>query len=491
MSAYTIKSGDTLSVLARKFHTTVDALVAANGIKNKDLILAGAKLVIPGKQDDFGKKPQSIEEGTGSQPKYDPRKVAEETDDETTNGAQRRAQTEWKDQTGRTFPSRDGVPVFNQGDKEWGGSRLGNSKTISRAGCAISACAMAVSKMSGQTITPGEMDKHLDSKGGYSGDNVHFDKVGSSANVNPPVKSVRRSGMSVAEIDRELAAGRPVVIGVDYHKGGNAAGTDHWMTVTGKNADGSYNVNDPAGGNQIKMCAEGGTLRATDGKPYRFTGDAVTFSGGNPTKGPPQQPNTDGEQTVSQTTAGTKNGRGFNLQKELSSADSVLSVAIGNAEGNRTVDGGKTGSYGSHVDPGNGKKNLGNFSYQAYQNKNVQTPAQADQAQLGVLRSFQPKYEAACRKAGMDPNNPRLQAAFFDLANQCSPEIFNRFLNRLPQTLAGKPLTVENLIKARHDALFDDRGRFTATGLKTPAKAMADQTRRMRAIEAVLVRNGY
>jgi LysM repeat protein len=490
MSAYTIQRGDTLSALARRFNTTVDALAAANNIQNKDLILTGAKLIVPGKQDDFGKRPESIEEVTGSRPKYDPQKVAEEIEDETTNGAQRRAQTEWKDETGRTFPSRDGVPIYAQGDREWGGERLGNNKKLSRAGCAITACAMAVSKMSGQTVTPGEMDKHLDRNRAYSGDNVHFDKTGSAANVNPPVKSVRRTSMSVSDIDRELSAGRPVVIGVDYHRGGNNVGTDHWMCVTGKNADGTYNVNDPAGGNQIKMRMEGGALRATDGKPYRFTGDAVTFSGGNPTKGPPQREETQGAEPTPRT-QGTKNGKSFNLQKELSSADSILSIAIGNAEGNRTVTGAKTASYGSHVDPGNGKKNLGNFSYQAYQNPNVKTPAQADQAQLGVLRSFQPKYEAACRKAGIDPNNPRMQAAFFDLANQCSPKIWGRFLERLPQTMAGKEITVDNLIKARHNALFDDRKVFTATGLKTPTRALADQTRRMRAMEAVLVRNGY
>ncbi|GEM_PF-3557359 len=486
--AYTIQRGDTLSSLARKFNTTVDALAQANGIKNKDLILTGAKLIVPGQQDDFGKKPQSIEEQTGSQPRYDPSKAAAETQDEVSNGAQRRAQTEWKDQTGRTYASRDGVPVFNQGDSEWGGNRLGNKKSISAAGCAISACAMAVSKMSGETITPGEMDKHLDSKGAYSGDNVVFGEVGNAAKSNPPVVSTRQHKFSVANIDKELAAGRPVVIGVDYKKG---SGTDHWMCVTGKNADGTYNVNDPAGGNTIKMRVENGELRAVDGKPYRFTGDAVTFSGGNPAKGPTQSTTTGGTTTDGTTTTAARTGKGFNLSKELSSADSVLSIAIGNAEGNRTVDGRKTKSYGSHTDPGNGKTNLGNFSYQAYQNPNVKTPEQADQAQLGVLRSFQPKYEAACRKAGLDPNNPRLQAAFFDLANQCSPKIFERFLARLPQTMAGKPITTENLIAARHNALFDDNGKFTATGLKNPQKALADQTRRMRAIEAVLVRNGY
>jgi len=48
MSTYRIKSGDTLSHLALKFRTSVSALAKANGIKNPDLIYAGASLKIPG-----------------------------------------------------------------------------------------------------------------------------------------------------------------------------------------------------------------------------------------------------------------------------------------------------------------------------------------------------------------------------------------------------------------------------------------------------------
>ncbi|MBX7096964.1 MAG: LysM peptidoglycan-binding domain-containing protein [Myxococcaceae bacterium] len=47
MSDYTIRRGDTLSALARRFHTTVQELAQRNGIKNPDLILAGANLTIP------------------------------------------------------------------------------------------------------------------------------------------------------------------------------------------------------------------------------------------------------------------------------------------------------------------------------------------------------------------------------------------------------------------------------------------------------------
>lgn len=54
MSTYRIQSGDTLSALAQKFHTSVGDLMKANPqIKNANLIYAGANLNIPGKKDDF------------------------------------------------------------------------------------------------------------------------------------------------------------------------------------------------------------------------------------------------------------------------------------------------------------------------------------------------------------------------------------------------------------------------------------------------------
>lgn len=51
---YRIQRGDTLSQLARRFGTSVQALAQANGIKNVNLIYAGANLKIPGRSDSFG-----------------------------------------------------------------------------------------------------------------------------------------------------------------------------------------------------------------------------------------------------------------------------------------------------------------------------------------------------------------------------------------------------------------------------------------------------
>lgn len=44
---YTVVKGDTLSAIARKYNTTVDNLVAANNISNKNLIYVNQQLVIP------------------------------------------------------------------------------------------------------------------------------------------------------------------------------------------------------------------------------------------------------------------------------------------------------------------------------------------------------------------------------------------------------------------------------------------------------------
>ena len=47
MTTYTVKSGDTLSGIAKHFGVTVEALVVSNGIRNKNLIFVGQVLRIP------------------------------------------------------------------------------------------------------------------------------------------------------------------------------------------------------------------------------------------------------------------------------------------------------------------------------------------------------------------------------------------------------------------------------------------------------------
>ena len=44
---YTVVKGDTLTKIAKKYSTTVDTLVALNGIKNKNLITVGQVIKLP------------------------------------------------------------------------------------------------------------------------------------------------------------------------------------------------------------------------------------------------------------------------------------------------------------------------------------------------------------------------------------------------------------------------------------------------------------
>jgi hypothetical protein len=151
--------------------------------------------------------------------------------------------------------SADGTPIFKQGDGEWGRTRLGKGgSTIGRSGCAMTCVAMALSKLTGETITPKALDAWLDKNRGYSGDALDWSRAGKMKDV-----SVTQKPWSLSSLDAQLDAGRPVIVGVDYKKGSNggAGGTDHWVLVTAKTtgADGKtqYLANDPGTGKQISL----------------------------------------------------------------------------------------------------------------------------------------------------------------------------------------------------------------------------------------------
>lgn len=78
MADYVIRSGDTLSAIAQRLGTTVQALAQANGIANPDRIQAGATLRVP---DAPGAAPQPRPAGapaptTGAMPRPRPQQVA-------------------------------------------------------------------------------------------------------------------------------------------------------------------------------------------------------------------------------------------------------------------------------------------------------------------------------------------------------------------------------------------------------------------------------
>ncbi|WP_414641263.1 LysM peptidoglycan-binding domain-containing protein [Archangium sp.] len=267
MSIHTVRSGDTLSALAKRFNTSVDKLAKANNIKNVNHIQVGQKLTIP---DGFD-APRTNKPSKSGGDKFDNAPA-------TASGGRAGPA---RDDDGRKFPtSADGTPIFRQGDAQWGGRALGTGSSISAAGCAMTSTAMAISKISGKVINPGELDAHLDKTGGYSGNGLIWGQAAKMAGLG-----ASKVAFNASNINKQIDAGRPVVIGVDYKAGSNggANGTDHWITVTGRKGD-TYFANDPATGKEISLKMQGGRLVGGPSN-YKSTGELVTFSGGNPKPG--------------------------------------------------------------------------------------------------------------------------------------------------------------------------------------------------------------
>jgi len=153
----------------------------------------------------------------------------------------------------RTVPTVPGilpVPYYPQTDNYRDAQRTCNS----------SACAMCL-----EYFKPGTLQ-------GAKGDDAYVQKVfsiGDTTDHSVQTKVLSSYGISsrfsynlgFADLDRELAAGRPVVIGI-YHRGTlSAPSGGHMVVVIGKTPAGDYVVNDPYG-----SLNDGYTGAVTNGK---------------------------------------------------------------------------------------------------------------------------------------------------------------------------------------------------------------------------------
>lgn len=192
---------------------------------------------------------------------------------------------------GTAFPtSADGTPMYKQSDTEWGATKLGSGdtpKTIAARGCAMSSVAMALSKLSGETITPGVLDSYLDTNSGYVGNSLKWATAGHA--TQPPISVTKTASWNLDTINASLDAGRPVVLGVDYKPGdsGGTLGTDHWVCLTRRDPKDKdvYYANDPATGGEVCFRKQpDGTLKQAPMKAgenipgYRSSGEFATFS---------------------------------------------------------------------------------------------------------------------------------------------------------------------------------------------------------------------
>lgn len=111
--------------------------------------------------------------------------------------------------------------------------------------CNATACAMALAYLKPGSIQTDNEYLHKFLDGGYGDSTDHNAHTRLLEDYGLKSKFVR--DMSFADLDAELEAGRPVVIGI-LHRGTEAYPTGgHMITVRGKLKNGSYIVNDPYG----------------------------------------------------------------------------------------------------------------------------------------------------------------------------------------------------------------------------------------------------
>lgn len=152
------------------------------------------------------------------------------------------------------------------------------------------------------------------------------------------------------------------------------------------------------------------------------------------------------------TTTGNLRIAQINLDDFLSpekGSNAGFAVLIGNAEGNRTADGGfvKPNYYG-HRDPGDGLWNVGSFSRANARfpdSPPARSPEEADKMHLQHMQRAKAKYADAMKKAGLDPNNALLASVYFDAFNQSERAAAKMLAPENLEYLKGKEISIETM----------------------------------------------
>ncbi|MDQ3750487.1 MAG: LysM peptidoglycan-binding domain-containing protein [Acidobacteriota bacterium] len=164
-----------------------------------------------------------------------------------------------------------------------------------------------------------------------------------------------------------------------------------------------------------------------------------------------EQPNVNNQQSKNVTTGNLKIAQ-IDLDDFLSpekGSNAGFAILIGNAEGNRTAEGGfvKPNYYG-HKDPGDGLWNIGSFSRANARFPNLppaRSPEEADKMHLQHIQKAKAKYVDTMKKAGLDPNNALLASVYFDAFNQSERAAGKMLAPENLDYLKGKELSLETM----------------------------------------------
>jgi len=134
---------------------------------------------------------------------------------------------------------------YDQREADWGNLGIGlSSSSMREYGCLVTSMAMVATHY-GKSLNPG----NIASSGDPFWSTSAFMLQGSWS-VNGVTMTRTRLGSATSHIDEELAAGRPVVVGI-------YGGPDHFLVIKGKEGD-DYIMHDPypAGGADIKFSSK-------------------------------------------------------------------------------------------------------------------------------------------------------------------------------------------------------------------------------------------
>lgn len=158
--------------------------------------------------------------------------------------------------------------------------------------------------------------------------------------------------------------------------------------------------------------------------------------------------------------------------------DSPGVIAIGMAEGTRTVDGRPTRAYWGHTDPGNGARNMGSFSYQ----HGARSPQEADLLQLQRLYPHVNALQATAEAYGIQLSVMELVAGV-DLANQ-APLATPHYIGLLKQAHELGYDEMQAILEARaHSYINPETQQLEAGGFRNDwYRLRNDQARRLAAM---------
>lgn len=255
-----IRPGETLSGLAARYGTTVDALRQTNGIRDANQIFAGQRLRIPTAEQKSAERRerfnprQNLSERFRESPPEGRGSSAPEAVTAAAAPPEQAARG-----SGRDVRLR--VPYFSQ-------LIPGNGFKAGKQSCFLAASAMA--KAAGARVL-GPADRIQVATG---------ENRDGSIDIN-----AQRAHAGRAYIDQQLEAGRPVVVGVSHKDAAYNVDriTDHFVVITGRGTDQRgrtfYTFHDPA-----SMSASRGSDSNVNNRFY-VDGGGMLFKAGNKARG--------------------------------------------------------------------------------------------------------------------------------------------------------------------------------------------------------------